>query len=324
MDYYVSFESAAILWEVPGLDMIIGTDAMEQTVTQVTATTRNKNRRRKGYEIHYSDAEKLPKGAVEKVGGFAVAKPALLFLQMARKLPLKKLALLGLQLCSHPVGEPEKAICKVEEIQAFIDQIHNMKGVQRAREALKHVVNGSASIRESMLRLMLSMGRKDGGYEICDLQFNKLVNISEAASRRLNKQYLFIDLYSASHNIGIEYMSNTYHKATAEADRQRRMVLEEHGYKIFWFTSKDLLDQDAFYRIVKKIAVEMNHQLPETDASFVAENREFFDFLHEHREQRRRLHQQEEVDNEQSHAFQRLKANARKQRVDLKQISRGF
>jgi hypothetical protein len=100
MKEYLSHFSAAEIWNIPYLEAVIGFKIAETDLTDITVSTQESRFRNKGRLVHSCELA-LPAGAITIRNGRAVSSPELLFLELAGKLSLHRLILLGLQLCSH-------------------------------------------------------------------------------------------------------------------------------------------------------------------------------------------------------------------------------
>ena len=96
----------------------------------------------------------LPADAVVSKNGIMVASPELLFLQLASKLDIHQIILLGLQLLSHPPGNPSVAITTKQNLNSFLAKTSGHRGHCKALRAVKFLEDGSASVMESLLSLI--------------------------------------------------------------------------------------------------------------------------------------------------------------------------
>lgn len=92
------------------------------------------------------------------------------FLQMAESFPLETLVVAGMELCGRYAVSREGAISSrcpltsASRLRRFVGQAEGMRGVKKARRALRFVMDDSASPMETSLALLLSMPRSLGGY----------------------------------------------------------------------------------------------------------------------------------------------------------------
>ena len=109
MEKYLSHFSAARLWDIPYIEAVLDPKIIETDRADITVPAQCERFRISGKRVH-SCALGLPTGAVATFKGSSVASPELLFLELASKLSVHRLILLGLQLCSTPPGLPSDAI----------------------------------------------------------------------------------------------------------------------------------------------------------------------------------------------------------------------
>lgn len=279
MNAYISYYSALFKWNVQNADLIAGFGEEKLEAIQLT-TSLNKIRRMKGYEMHYTDVNKLPPGSISSIDQQSIASPELLFLQMARVLPFERLLLLGLQLCSHPVGQADLALTSTNQLQLFLNQISNVKGIANARRAVPYIKDGAASVVESILYMRLALPNLYGGYGFKDLHFNYELWLSRDDEAKLAKKRLLIDLCIPSKRIAIEYMSNSYHNdSNYRHDSLRKEVLERMGFHVFWIHTRDLYDPTRFEQVVKLIASCAKHRIRIRNADFDIANKKLHNLL---------------------------------------------
>lgn len=117
MNGYFSYVSAAIHWNIPCLDVVIGREITECDVEEITVPDHSARFRRKGVKVHGCQLP-LPANAVVSRNSIKVSSPELLFLEFARRLDMHRLILLGLQLCSYKPGQPSQALTTKQNTQS--------------------------------------------------------------------------------------------------------------------------------------------------------------------------------------------------------------
>lgn len=107
-----------------------------------------------------------------------VVSPEVLFLQMAAQFTLIELIRLGFELCgsySLPMAQPNyartprgfsrrNALTSVAKLSAYITLQSSGRNVKNARAALRYVIDGAASPKETELCMLMVLPRKMGGY----------------------------------------------------------------------------------------------------------------------------------------------------------------
>ena len=120
----------------------------------------------------------LPTGAVVSRNGKSVASPELLFLELANELSIHRLILLGLQLCSYPVGSPSKAITTKQNLVKFLENFWTQR-TPKSDAGCKYIENGSASIMESLAFMILTLPSNLGGYGLNGAAFGYKFRLSD-------------------------------------------------------------------------------------------------------------------------------------------------
>jgi hypothetical protein len=127
MKEYLSYFSAAAFWNIPYIEAFLGSEIAETDPVDFTVSERGARTQKKGRIIHLCEIA-LPAGAVVSRNGQMVASPELLFLELARKLDIHRLILLGLQLCSYPPGNPSGAITTKQKLKTFLAKTPGHRG----------------------------------------------------------------------------------------------------------------------------------------------------------------------------------------------------
>jgi very-short-patch-repair endonuclease len=246
MDGYFSYYSAALLWDIPFIEVILGCNTKEIYSTHITVAKQNSRFRYNDRKVHSCELA-LPEGAVTTRNGVKVASPELLFLQLGLKLNIHQLILLGLQLCSHPPGFPSMAITTKQKINTFLSKTSGHLGQRKALRALKHLENGSASIMESLVYMILTLPNELGGYGLKGAVFNQEIRLKTEARTRLGQSRCFADLYYKQPKVAVEYESFAYHNNPSEQgkDFMRSAILERQGINVMHLTTIQLYDNDA-------------------------------------------------------------------------------
>ncbi|ADY55274.1 hypothetical protein Sgly_0931 [Syntrophobotulus glycolicus DSM 8271] len=246
MKEYFSYFSAAAFWNIPYVEAVLGseiagTDSVDFTVFEPAARSQKKGRR-----IHLCQIA-LPAGAVGSRNGKMVASPELMFLQLACKLNIHRLILLGLQLCSHPPGCPSGAITTKQKLKTFLAKTSGHRGHLKALRAVKYIEDGSASVMESMAYMMLTLPHALGGYGLDGAVFNHEIKLKDEAGKRLGQKRCFADLYYRPAKLAVEYESFAFHNSPSEQgkDVMRSAILGRQGVEVMRLSTIQLYDKDA-------------------------------------------------------------------------------
>jgi len=130
----------------------------------------------------------LPPGAIIKVGEQQIASPELVFLQLAQELGFLRTVLLGLQLCGHEVGNPGQSLSTVAFINKFVQKCGGHRGCTQALRAAKYLADGSASIMESLLYMILTLPTRDGGFGLGGAKLGKRQRIRSKSYEAAHQQ----------------------------------------------------------------------------------------------------------------------------------------
>jgi hypothetical protein len=246
MKKYLSHLTAAKVWNIPCIETVLGHKITEADPTHITVSVhdaRVPNNRRKVHSCELA----LPANSVVMRNGRMVSSPELMFLELACELSIHRLILLGLQLCSHPPGSPSMAITTKQKLNMFLAKTKGHRGRRKAVRAMRFVKNGSASVMESLVYMILGLPHALGGYGLNDAVFNYEVKLKSAAQARLKQNRCFVDLYYKRAKLAVEYESFTYHNTPSELgkDSIRSTILQRQGIAVMHLSTIQLYDQDA-------------------------------------------------------------------------------
>jgi len=263
MKEYLSHISAAQEWNIPYIEYVLGFKAKETDPTHFTVSLANERLRAQGKRVHSCELD-LPAGAVIIRNDRAVASPELVFLELACELSIHRLILLGLQLCSHPVGELLKAITTKKKLIKFLARTKGHRGHRKALRAVKYVENGSASIMESIAYMILTLPHALGGYGLNGAVFNHEIKLKGEARARLGQGRCFVDLYYKQAKLAVEYDSFTYHNSPSEQgkDMMRSVILERQRINTLHLSTIQLYNNEACrdfaYYLAARLGKRMN------------------------------------------------------------------
>ena len=127
-----------------------------------------------------------------------------------------------------------KQATTIDELRNYVDQAPGVKGVVRAKEALRYVLDGSASPTESALALMATLPCKLGGYGFAGMELNPEVTVP-AEKRHLTRfDSYHPDGYLRALETDLEYESNERHTGAAAVmrDKARRNDIQALGIEV--------------------------------------------------------------------------------------------
>lgn len=262
MKEYLSNFSAAIVWDIPYIEAVLGFKIAETDSAHITVSEHGARFRNNGKKVHSCELA-LPAGAVTTRKGRTVASPELLFLELAYKLSIHRLILLGLQLCSHPPGLPSEAITTKQKLNTFLAKTPGHRGHRKAIRAVKYVENGSASIMESLACMILGLPHTLGGYGLNGAVFNHEIKLKSEVRIRLGQSRCFTDLYYKQAKLVVEYESFAYHNSPSEQgkDMIRSSMLERQGIDVMHLSTIQLYDRDACRDFAYNLAARLGKRM---------------------------------------------------------------
>lgn len=258
----MSHFSAALIWDIPYIESVLGLKANETGLVDITVLGQNARYQAKNKKIHSCDLP-LPVGAIKSLSGKMVASPELLFLELASKLSIHRLILLGLQLCSHSPGNPYEAITTKQKLYKFLEKTPWHYGHRKAMRAVKYVENGSASIMESITYMILALPHSLGGYGLNGTIFNYEILVKSKARMRPGQVRCFTDLYYKKAKLAVEYDSFAYHNSPSDQGKDvvRSALLERQGVKVMHLSTIQLYDKDACRVFSYNLAVRLGKRI---------------------------------------------------------------
>jgi len=264
---YFSHHTAADIWNIPYLESVFGSAITQLEMTapapiHISVAARSDRSQRKGQIIHLR-GQAMPFGAVVSRNGKKVASPELTFLDLACNLDIHRLILLGLQLCSHPPGDPSKALTTKQNLKNFLERTTGHHGHIKASRALKFIENGSASIMESIVFMLLTLPHTLGGYGLYGAVFNYEFKLKDEVAMKPGRKRCFTDLYYKSSKVAIEYESFAFHNNPTELgkDAMRSAIIERRGVEVMHLSTIQLYNKDAFYNFTLNLASRLGKRM---------------------------------------------------------------
>ena len=274
MKKYLSHRSAAIYWNIPYIEAVLGSETDKPRTVDFTVAKSRERFQTKGCNIYLCQAQ-LPRGAVVKRDGVMVASPEFVFLQLAPKLNIHTLILLGLQFCSHPPGKPFQGVTTKKKLEAFVRKASGHRGQIKALRAIEYIEDGSASIMESVAYMILTLPHALGGYGIRDAAFNFEITLKEQSGKRLGQHRCFVDLYYKSAKLAVEYDSFTFHNSPSKQgeDAIRSVILNRHGIEVMHLKTIQLYDKNACADFASQLAHRLGKRIQIRSGKFDEMNR---------------------------------------------------
>ena len=192
-----------------------------------------------------------------------VACPELCFLEAAQLLSRNALILYGMELCGTyaRMGITESprykrpSLTSAGKIAAYLDKSKGVHGVREARAALKYVMDGSASPRESVLAVMMSLPTKFGGFGLPKPELNYGIEVDLPSKVNFGKRLaLHGDIVWRDANLVVEYDGAQHGMEDNHVvDKQRDHLLLDAGFEVVRFTDKSLRSGIELTRLARTI-----------------------------------------------------------------------
>ena len=189
----------------------------------------------------------IPPGSfVSPIRGIYVSTPEFCFLQLASCLSRIELIRLGYEMCATYRLDPREekgfsecsALTSKERLLDYLDGTGDTLATHKAEEALAWVVNGSASPRETITSMLVSLPTEMGGREVGLPALNWELMMGEGRDAKCRR----IDLYWPESRFGLEYDSDEEHSGPDELSRDsvREKEIELQGVRLARVTNAEL------------------------------------------------------------------------------------
>lgn len=221
----------------------------------------------------------LPRGSVLELAPHVFCcSPEYLFVQMAEVLDMGALVALGYELCGcYPLkagrassGLVRGQLTTPERLMEFVGRADGMRGVRRARVALRHVHAKSASVTETEVSMMLSMPRKRGGYGLPPGRLNERFRLSPSAQIIARLECLTLDLCWPEKLVALEYDGRVGHSEEHDRvrDSRRRDAFVVEGIRMATVTWNQLSSVHEFEAIASFVAKALGKRQYPTTPTF--------------------------------------------------------
>lgn len=150
----------------------------------------------------------------------------------------------------------QPATTSKSQIAELLDRSPGKPGAARARRAIRHIYDHSASPMESASAIAFSLPTSEGGMGIRGIELNKQLEIPDRLWHCTKARTLRIDtlITCRRKKLGIEYKGGFHDEAERKgADAEREAVLGQMGYRIISLTSVQFCSQLAFHRSMNSI-----------------------------------------------------------------------
>lgn len=214
-------------------------------------------------KYHVAQESMPPNSFVRINESLIVASPELCFVQAAQHLPFVQLVRVGFELCgTYPYektesGHRHRPSTTVKALKDFIAEAKGMFGTKKAKKALDHIIENSASPMETVSAMLLCLPPYLGGYGIPHPRLNHMIRLGSKNQKRSGKKSYRVDFFWPEAHLALEYDSNAHHTGADKiaADSIRRDIISAiHGMvlTLTWGQVCNVSEFDTMAHIVAK------------------------------------------------------------------------
>lgn len=226
------------------------------TPTHFAVNRREDRRQLKGARCHLLPSSFPAHSIAPLHDQFWTLSPEYLFLQAHDFLDDLSCIALGFELCGTYARRGTEAIehnvlpvTNVQTIARFLGRAAKFRHIARARRNLKHVMDGSGSLRETQIALMIGLPQRHGGYGLRGAVLNDSVDLGLLFPHGTGAVIRRPDLSWPGAKVAVEYDSDEFHaeRQKIARDAKRRTLLQAAGYSVIVITNdqmKSLAEMD--------------------------------------------------------------------------------
>lgn len=244
------------------LDALLQTHRYFERPLHVLVSSNGFRRRKKG--VSYRVASLPPRDSFLPIDDdIYICSPGFMMARSALALDFPTLIALGYEITGayrlRPASDQgftaAPALMTPSRLDAFLSQ-SEFAGARKARHALRFVSPNSASPRETMLAILLSLPKAKGGYGLPLPQLNYEIEVSKADWRVAFGRRFFCDLFWPDSNLALEYDSDSFHAGAEKIahDARRRNALSSMGITVITATRAQTATRFGLDQIAAQIA----------------------------------------------------------------------
>lgn len=250
----------------PALSSILGCDAHGIQVDVLVSP--QASRHRSAFLVPHQWKATLPPGSfIWLTPELRVNSPEFCFLQMAGQLPMDELVQLGYSICGTyqlaniPKGFIERcALTTVDRLDRYLkNAAPNTPGIDKARKALAHIIDGSNSPLETCGAMELVLPGVLGGLQVVHPILNARVDLSQEAQQLSGLSWCVVDALWPNANFALELLGAEYHADTTR-DTKRLLGLEHDGFVVRELTAEQVRQPNHMAEIARQIKTSMGVQ----------------------------------------------------------------
>lgn len=219
----------------------------------------------------------IPPRAFAALGqGVFVSMPEFVFLQLARQLDLCSAMLLGYEMCGsytlERLGEAASPRCQpltsTARIAHFLDETRTAhgqaRGVEKAMQALRLVIDGSASPGETAMVALACTPRRLGGYGVPAPEMNRRIDVPVRLRELVGQDHFLCDAFWSEANHALEYDGVAFHTDPSDVtrDRQRANRLAALGISMARIDKDVLFNVGKFDKAARQLMRDIGYRAP--------------------------------------------------------------
>jgi very-short-patch-repair endonuclease len=137
-----------------------------------------------------------------------------------------------------------------------------LRGLAAARKVARYLTNGSASVMETKLYLLLCLPQKYGGYNFMQPELNSRLAMTPSAREALRQKEVKPDMLWRDAKVVVEY-DGAYHNDPRQSahDALRKSILESMGYTVFTFKKWTVYNPLAFSEVADTLARKLGRRM---------------------------------------------------------------
>ena len=230
------------------------------------------------FRVH-SHTTGLSSGSIIRVSDeILVCSPELALMQSAPTLSDVDFIRAGYQLCGTYRLNDDQSLYSAEplttpaKLTASFNKADRQRGAKRSRQLAQFILANSASPRETMLAMHLSLPYRLGGLGLPAPVLNPTLKLTSFQQSLAGKQHLAPDLYWPASKVEMEYDSDEFHTGSRKIalDSHRRDVLSHLGIREISVTRLQFDDLVAFNKVAHITAKAVGHRINPRRSDFAA------------------------------------------------------
>lgn len=179
-----------------------------------------------------------------------ITSPEFNFIEMAREFSLVETIGYGFELCgtytpqecAKTAPETLPRLSTQSRLAAYANRTYRMPGSDKAKRAVSHVIDDSASIKETETAMLFCLPLRLNGIAMPRPKMNYTIKPERSGKTFVSQDSYKIDLYWPSAHVGLEVDTNAFHGEQARwiRDARRRNTLRYFGHTIVEATPGDM------------------------------------------------------------------------------------